>query len=172
MISNKKLLLFTKTNMKTFLWTTLFWIIVAIAWLLCLWFGNLGTQVLDNEWIISFLPNNIKDKVWDSIVAFALEEIDRCAAAEAKDCYPEVEVDKIDTEDNTQVNEALENIITNQQIIYTYLQESFARTNQTISDMQINSLQEIEEPVIDEREQQRLQLQAQIEALQNEMASL
>jgi hypothetical protein len=38
--------------------------------------------------------------------------------------------------------------------------------------MQINSLQEIEEPVIDEREQQRLQLQAQIEALQNEMASL
>ena len=38
--------------------------------------------------------------------------------------------------------------------------------------MRSNNLQEIEEPVIDEREQQRLQLQAQIEALQNEMANL
>ena len=38
--------------------------------------------------------------------------------------------------------------------------------------MQANSLQEVVEPVIDEKEQQRLQLQAQIEALQNEMASL
>jgi hypothetical protein len=48
--------------MKTFLWTTLFWIIVAIAGLLCLGFGNLGTQVLNNEWVASIMPKNLQSK--------------------------------------------------------------------------------------------------------------
>ena len=158
--------------MKTFLWTTLFWIIVVIALLLCLGFGNLWTQVLDNEWMVKFLPHNVQTKVCEPVLTSALDEIDWCAAAEANDCYPEIEEPEIDTEDDAQFKETLENIITNQQIIYTYLQESFANTNQTINNMQANSLQEVVEPVIDEKEQQRLQLQAQIEALQNEMASL
>ena len=158
--------------MKTFLWTTLFWIIVAIAWLLCLGFGNLWTQVLENDWMIKFLPNNVQTKACDPVVTAVLEETDWCAAAESKGCYPVIEDSEIETSDDAQVQEALENIITNQQIIYSYLQESFANTNQTINSMRSNNLQEIEEPVIDEREQQRLQLQAQIEALQNEMANL
>jgi hypothetical protein len=66
----------------------------------------------------------------------------------------------------------LDNIITNQQIIYSYLQESFTNTNQAINNIQPNNSQDVEEPIIDEKEQQRLQLQAQIEALQNEMANL
>ena len=114
----------------------------------------------------------MQTRACEPVVASALEDIDRCAAAEANDCYPEIEEPEIDTEDDAQFKETLENIITNQQIIYTYLQESFANTNQTINNMQANSLQEVVEPVIDEKEQQRLQLQAQIEALQNEMASL
>ncbi len=158
--------------MKTFLWTTLFRIVAAIAWLLCLGFGNLWTQVLDNTWMIKFLPENMQTRACEPVVASALEDIDRCAAAEANNCIPEVEDTKVETWDNTEVQDALENIITNQQIIYSYLQESFTSTNQAISDIQINNSQDVEEPVIDEKEQQRLQLQAQIEALQNEMASL
>ena len=158
--------------MKTFLWTTLFRIVAAIAWLLCLGFGNLWTQVLDNTWMIKFLPENMQTRACEPVVASALEDIDRCAAAEANNCIPEVEDTKVETWDNTEVQNALENIITNQQIIYSYLQESFTNTNQAINNIQPNNSQDVEEPIIDEKEQQRLQLQAQIEALQNEMANL
>jgi hypothetical protein len=130
--------------------------------------------VLENEWMIKFLPHNVQTKTCDPVVTSALEEIDWCAAAEANNCYPKIEDSEIEeVDENTKVQEALENIITNQQIIYSYLQESFVNTNQAINNiMQSNNIQEVVEPVIDEREQQRLQIQAQIEALQNEMANL
>jgi cell division protein FtsB len=71
------------------------------------------------------------------------------------------------------MQEPLSSIIANQEIIYNYLQESVASLNQSIADLQNGNItQYVEEPVIDEKEQQRLQLQAQIEALQNEMANL
>ena len=158
--------------MKTFLWTSLFWIVLAIAWLLCLGFGNLWTRVLENEWMTKFLPHNVQTKACEPVVASALEEIDWCAAAEANNCYPVIEESEIETGDDTQVQEALENIITNQQIIYSYIQDWFNKTNQAISDIQISNPQTVETPVYDEREQQRLQLQAQIDALQNEMNNL
>lgn len=165
--------------MKTFLWTSLFWIIVAIAWLLCLGFGNLWTQVLDNEWIASITPKNLQTKIcdYDSVVASTLESIDWCAAAEANNCTPAVvepeETENV-SEDTAWMQEPLSSIIANQEIIYNYLQESVASLNQSIAELQNSNYvsQESEEPVIDEREQQRLQLQAQIEALQNEMANL
>ena len=158
--------------MKTFLWTTLFRIVAAIAWLLCLGFGNLWTQVLDNTWMIKFLPENMQTRACEPVVASALENVDWCAAAEANSCYPTIENEGIETWANIQVQETLDNIITNQQIIYSYLQESFTNTNQAINNIQPNNSQDVEEPIIDEKEQQRLQLQAQIEALQNEMANL
>lgn len=158
--------------MKTFLWTSLFWIVLAIAWLLCLGFGNLWTQVLENGWVAKFLPHNVQTKACEPVVASTLEGIDWCAAAETNNCYPVIEETEIETWDDAQVQEALENIIANQQIIYSYIQDWFNKTNQAISDIQISNPQIVEAPVYDEREQQRLQLQAQIDALQNEMASL
>ena len=158
--------------MKTFLWTSLFWIILAIAWLLCLGFGNLWTQVLDNGWMTKFLPKNIQVATCDPVVASALEGIDWCAAAEANDCYPAVEESEIETEDNTQVQEALENIITNQQIIYSYIQDWFTRTNQAISDIQISGPRVVEQWVIDENEQKKLEIQSQMEALEAQYSAL
>ena len=165
--------------MKTFLWTTLFWIIVAIAGLLCLGFGNLGTQVLDNEWVASIMPKNLQSKVcdYDAVVESALQSIDWCAAAEANNCTPAVvESDETEnvSEDTAWMQEPLSSIIANQEIIYNYIQESVASINQSIADLQNNVYvaPAEEEEVIDEKEQMRLQLQAQIEALQNEMASL
>jgi uncharacterized coiled-coil protein SlyX len=72
------------------------------------------------------------------------------------------------------MQEPLSSIIANQEIIYSYLQESVASINQSIADLQTNlyAAPVEEEEVIDEKEQMRLQLQAQIEALQNEMNSL
>ena len=157
--------------MKTFLWTTLFWIVVVIAWLLCLWFGNLWTQVLDNEWIASIMPKNLKAESCDAVLETALQDIDRCAAAEANGCS--LVTDESEISWNTaQFQKALEDIVENQQIIYNYLQEGFDGTNKAISSLSNGNLKEIEEEIVDEKEQQRLELQAQIEALQAEMESL
>lgn len=124
--------------------------------------------------MVKFLPHNVQTKVCEPIVTSSLEEIDWCAAAEANNCYPIIEEEDVEAESlDTSLEDSLQNILTNQQVIYNYLQESFANTNQAINSLSVSNIsQEIEEPVIDEREQQRLQLQAQIEALQNEMANL
>ena len=159
--------------MKTFLWTTLFWIVAAIAWLLCLGFGNLWTQVLDNEWIASVMPKNLKAESCDAVLESALEDMDWCAAAEANNCSLTAEENETDvTSWDVSIKESLENIVANQQIIYSYLQESFDWTNKAISNLSSNNSQDIEEEIIDPKEQQRLELQAQIEALQNEMNNL
>ena len=159
--------------MKTFLWTTLFWIVAAIAWLLCLWFGNLWTQVLDNEWLASVMPKNLKAESCDAALETALENMDWCAMAQANNCTLESEdnSDSLSWE-TARLQEPLSSIIANQEIIYNYLQESIDDLNRSIANLQNNNSQEVEEPVIDEKEQQRLQLQAQIEALQNEMNNL
>ena len=159
--------------MKTFLWTTLFWIVAAIAWLLCLWFGNLWTQVLDNEWLASVMPKNLKAESCDAALEAALENMDWCAMAQANNCTLESEdnSDSLSWE-TARLQEPLSSIIANQEIIYNYLQESIDDLNRSIANLQNNNPQEVEEPVIDEKEQQRLQLQAQIEALQNEMNNL
>jgi hypothetical protein len=100
--------------------------------------------------------------------------MDWCAAAETHNCYPVAEENETDDLWNTaRLQEPLSSVIANQEIIYSYLQDSFARINQSIVDLQ-NSYgpQEVGEPIMDEKEAQRLQLQAQIEALQNEMNNL
>ena len=125
------------------------------------------------------MPKNLQSKVcdYDSVVASALEDIDRCAAAKEYNCNPAV-IEENETEvlswDTARLQEPLSSIIANQEIIYNYLQESVASINQSIADLQnnVSVTPAEEEEVIDEKEQQRLQLQAQIEALQNEMNSL
>ena len=160
--------------MKTFLWTSLFWIVVAIALLLCLGFGNLWTQVLDNGWLAKVMPKNVQTMACDPAIASAFENMDWCAAAETYNCYPVAQENESDDLWNTaRLQEPLSSIIANQEIIYNYLQDSFARINQSILDLQNTYVsQSSEESVIDEKEAQRLQLQAQIEALQNEMNNL
>ena len=163
--------------MKTFLWTSLFWIVVAIAWLLCLGFWNLWTQVVKNSRLLSIMPNNLQEKFCGPLLTSTLDWIDWCAAAESKNCYPVVEEVASNTDDS-QIQSTLADIIANQEIIYGQLQESFIATQQMINDLsttvqssqQGNGYNVIQ--VIDEREIQRQQLQAQIEELQNQMANL
>ena len=120
-----------------------------------------------------FLPNNIQAASCDSAIASTLESIDRCTAAEDYGCNSnneETNDSEVSLGDAT-VLQSLDDIMANQQIIYNYLQDSFGNINQSIANLQ-SAGEYTQEPIIDEREQQRLQLQAQIEALQNEMASL
>ena len=119
----------------------------------------------------------MQTRACEPVVASALEDIDRCAEAEANNCTSTlVETGDAENlpEDTAWMQEPLSSIIANQEIIYNYLQESVASINQSIADLQnnVSVTPAEEEEVIDEKEQQRLQLQAQIEALQNEMNSL
>lgn len=125
--------------------------------------------------MVKFLPENMQTRACDPVVASALEDIDRCAAAEVNGCMPAtVEENNADDLWNTaRLQEPLSSVIANQEIIYNYLQESFASINQSISDLQnASNAEPVEESIVDEKELQRQQLQAQIEALQNEMNNL
>ena len=121
-----------------------------------------------------FLPNNIQTMACDPVVASAFENIDWCAAAENYNCIPAVEENESDDLwDTAWLQEPLSSIIANQEIIYNYLQDSFASISQSISDLQNSYASRWADwSLVDEKEAQRLQLQAQIEALQNEMNNL
>ena len=157
--------------MKTFLWTTLFWVIVAIAWLLCLWFGNLWTQVLENEWLAKVLPHNVQNKACEPIVAAAMEWIDWCTVAETYNCNDTEDANTTDSESQeTAIQSSLNDIMEGQQKIYNYLQESFANMSQEISKISLNS--DSQWLVVDENQQKKLKIQAEIDALQAELADL
>lgn len=121
-----------------------------------------------------FLPNNVQTMACDPVVASTLEWIDWCAAAESYNCTPTVEENESDTLwDTARLQEPLTSIIANQEIIYNYLQDSFANINQSISNLQSSYVSNsADEALIDEKEAQRLQLEAQIAALQEEMNNL
>ena len=117
------------------------------------------------------MPKNIQTASCDPAIASAFENMDWCADAETYNCYP-AETDD-DLGNTARLQEPLSSVIANQEIIYSYLQDSFAKINQSIVDLQNNyRSQEVEESAVDEKEAQRLQLQAQIAALQEELNNL
>ena len=161
--------------MKTFLWTTLFWILVVIAGLLCLGFGNLGTQVLDNSRLVRFMPNNVQTKICEPILSQSLEWIDRCAVAQENGCY--ADADQTDSNSEIEITDSssetlpasLDDVVANQVTIYNQMNEWFTTLQQMIASLAA--------PIpVDEtnaqKEQQKRELQAQIEALQSQMANL
>jgi len=136
-----------------------------------------------------FLPHNIQGQLCDPLIASAVENIDWCTTAEAKGCYPEADTQEESTSvDIQELVESLNILSTNQETIYNQMNSSFVQLDGYYADLQqmmsnlssVCSVQQYyvepayveEQPVIDEREQQRLELQAQIEALQNEMNNL
>ena len=124
--------------------------------------------------MVNLLPNNIQTKVCDPLLSSALEDVDWCTLAQEKDCDSVAKDDEdILTWDMAWIQKPLADIIENQQIIYNYLQESFANTNQSINKLSNTSLSNQQDTkIVDEKEQKRLQLQAQIDALQSEMTNL
>ena len=79
-------------------------------------------------------------------------------------------------EPEVDINESMNILLNNQGTIYNDMISSFAQLQQMVSDLATTCSAQPAvvpaEPVIDEKEQQRLELQAQIEALQAQMQSL
>ncbi len=158
--------------MKTFLWTTLFWIIVVIAWLLCLGFWNLWTQVLDNEWLASVMPENLQTKVCEPVVATTLETIDRCEKAQDLKCNLVTAVESWDLQG---IQEAINDIVLKQTLMQNEMKDAFDSLEKKMFWVNSNVTSDgdtLERQLIEKREQQKKELQAQIEALQKEMANL
>lgn len=171
-MTNKIFYLLQKTNMKTFLWTTLFWIVVAIAWLLCLGFGNLWTQVLDNEWLASVMPENLQTKVCDPVVATTLETIDWCEKAQEADCNL---VTSIETWDLQGIQDAINDLVTKQTLMQSEIKDAFASLEKRMLWLNgdvVSNENTLEQQLMQQREQQKKELQAQIEALQAQMVNL
>ena len=157
--------------MKTFLWTTLFWIVVAIAGVLCLGFGNLWTQVLDNEWLASVMPENLQTKVCDPVIATAMETVDWCEKAQEAECSL---VTSVETWDLQWIQDAINDLVTKQTLMQSEIKDAFASLERRMwwlnGDM-VSSENSLEQQLIQQREQQKKELQAQIESLQAQMAS-
>ena len=163
-------LFFTKTNMKTFLWTSLFWIILVIAWLLCLGFGNLWTQVLDNAWLAKFMPKNVQTLACDPVVSSAMEWIDWCEKAQEADCNL---VTAVETWDLQGIQEAINELVLNQKEMQDEMKTALESIDQKMSWVSVASDEDtLEQQLIEKREQQKKELQSQIEALQAEMENL
>ena len=119
------------------------------------------------------MPKNLKAESCDAVVQTTLENMDWCAAAEENNCnlVSEENGTEVLSGDTARLQEPLSSIIANQEIIYKYLQDSFSNLDQSINKIQ-NGVSNMPESLIDEKEQQRQELQAQIEALQAEMNNL
>ncbi len=169
--------------MKTFLWTTLFRIVAVIAWLLCLGFGNLWTQVLDNGWIAKFLPQNIQTVACEPIIDETLKWIDRCEQAQEAECNL---VTAVETWDLQGIQASIEALLSWQALMYDEMKESLKILDEKVgwvnstlidgvnSEQQIAAQNEqkkkeltadIEKAVAEKRYQDAAELQKQLEAL-------
>ena len=111
------------------------------------------------------MPNDIQAKSCEPVVASAFENIDRCAAAENAECNV---VTTLASGDIQWIQESLAAIVANQETIYNKMNESFASLNMVTTGEVENKVDEEEL----KKQQQKLELQAQIEALQKEMENL
>ena len=133
--------------------------------------------------MVKYLPHNVQTAACEPVVASAMENIDWCWTAESYGCYPAVVENENQQEDSLDMQaliDSLNVLSTNQETIYNQINDHYSSIMQNFSTLAemyyshpVNVVDEsVVEPVIDEREQQRLELQAQIEALQYQMENL
>lgn len=126
--------------------------------------------------MVRFIPNNVKDIIGGGYFG-------ECECPESSEdiedsvevVEPEVAEQEV-VEPEVDINESVNILLNNQGTIYNDMISSFAQLQQMVSDLETTCSAQPAvvpaEPVIDEKEQQRLELQAQIEALQAQMQSL
>ena len=126
--------------------------------------------------MVRFLPNNVKDVIWGE---YFLECECPEVSEDIEDSIEVVEPEAVESEvvePEVDINESVNVLLNNQWTIYNDMISSFVQLQQMISELAVTcSAQSVvvpAEPIIDEKEQQRLELQAQIEALQAQMQSL
>lgn len=123
--------------------------------------------------MVGLLPNNVQTKACDPVVETALESIDWCEQAQNAECNLDIATE---TWDSQWIQSSIDVLSQNQMKIYEEMKASFASLENKISSLNtygwVPVENDIERQLMEKREQQRKELQAQIEALQSEMANL
>lgn len=116
------------------------------------------------------MPKNVQTLACDPVVASTMETVDWCEKAQEADCNL---VTSVETGDLQGIQEAINDIISSQKEFQNEMKGALESIEKKMSWVSIawdeNSL---EQQLIEKREQQKRELQSQIEALQAEMENL
>jgi len=118
------------------------------------------------------MPKNIQTLTCDPVVASAMETIDWCEKAQEADCNL---VTAVETWDLQGIQEAISDMVLSQNEMKSEIKEALESMEQKISWLWASSTSEentLEKQLVEKREQQKKELQSQIEALQAEMENL
>ena len=179
--------------MKTFLRTTLFWLIAGIAFLLVSGFGNIFNPAFPQHWLVHILPESTMTEIGDYAVNEFQDTLDlNIICPSATDLCPTETADEdslaniaeipaiestTTTIQETTLNTTLHELLQGQALLSQQINEQMKQLSQQMS----QQLQQVslvcqtgegQQTFIDPAEQKRLELQAQIEALQSEMANI
>ncbi len=118
------------------------------------------------------MPENLQTKVCDPVVTTILETIDRCEKAKDLECNLITTVESWDLQG---IQEAINDMVLKQTLMQNEMKEAFDSLEKKMFWENGNVASDedtLERQLIEKREQQKRELQAQIEALQKEMANL
>ncbi len=116
------------------------------------------------------MPKNVQTLACDPVVASTMETIDWCEKAQEADCNL---VTAVETGDLQWIQEAINDIVLSQKEMQTEMKSALESIEQKVSWVAVASDEDtLEKQLIEKREQQKKELQSQIEALQAEMENL
>lgn len=116
------------------------------------------------------MPKNVQTLACDPVVSSAMEWIDWCEKAQEADCNL---VTAVETWDLQGIQEAINELVLNQKEMQDEMKTALESIDQKMSWVSVASDEDtLEQQLIEKREQQKKELQSQIEALQAEMENL
>ena len=120
------------------------------------------------------MPKNVQTLACDPVIASTMETVDWCEKAQELDCNL---VTAVETWDLQGIQEAINDIVLSQKEMQSEMKSAFSALDEKMSGLNLTSSgsdqeDSLEKQLIEKREQQKKELQAQIEALQAEMENL
>lgn len=170
--------------MKTFLWTSLFWIFAAFVCVFGLGYCNMPfAPFISNNWLASITPNNIRQEIASKYneeyqIDYDFEEICKNLVEEEKVEEPEEIVNEksqkneeiVETE-NKENDVDLSVIIENQHVIYWKIVENYENIIKTLVEIKTScsNTWRNDVSVVDEKMKKKLELEYQIQELQDQL---
>lgn len=116
------------------------------------------------------MPKNVQTLACDPVVSSAMEWIDWCEKAQEADCNLVTAVESWDLQG---IQEAINELVVNQKELQSEMKSALESIEQKMSSSSaVTDADTLEKQLVEKREQQKKELQSQIEALQAEMESL
>lgn len=116
------------------------------------------------------MPKNVQTLTCEPVVASSLETIDWCEKAQEADCNLVTAVESWDLQG---IQEAINELVVNQKEMQSEMKSALESIELKMSSVNVETdADTLEKQLVEKREQQKKELQSQIEALQAEMENL